>query len=277
MTVPISKNKEKVIRYDKDLFERFLVVSRSREIDLQVMLSYELSPVLLSKVHLNGSMRKTAKSNLLKELMIVINIPDHLPDHDLSSTIYLIDFIVLVQSTEKGESKTFGDFAESVTSSFRFGSKIVLCPDRYDAEYSIKSFEREKRATASSRKCLIHNERTQLPPNFKEFLMNAKNKVSFISFVLNLSVEYLPSVLQSHQEVIVDRLDGSSWRISSYGKEQLPKLFYNHKEEDSRLFMYASYCSSNTTVSRIVVFSSDTELILIAFYHCSHLRASKLQ
>ena len=131
-----------------------------------------------------------------------------------SSTIYFIDFMVLVQSIlQKGESKTFGDLAkviaESVASSFRFGSKIVLCPDRYDTEYSIKSFEREKRATASSRERVIHNERTHLPPNFKEFLMDAKNKVSFISFVLNVSVEYLPSVLQSHQEVIVGRLDGS--------------------------------------------------------------------
>ena len=113
MTVPISKDKEKVIKYDKDLFQRFLVVSRSREIDLQDVLSYELSPVPLSMTHLNGSMRKTAKSNLLKELMIDISIPDHLPDHDLSSTIYLIDFMVLVQSTQKGESKTSGDLAKS--------------------------------------------------------------------------------------------------------------------------------------------------------------------
>ena len=66
-------------------------------------------------------------------------------------------------------------------------------PDRYDAEYSIKSFEHEKRATASSRERVIHNERTPLPPNFKEFLMNAKNKASFIYFVLNVLVECLPS------------------------------------------------------------------------------------
>ena len=101
--------------------------------------------------------------------------------------------------------------------------------------------------------------------------MDAKNKVSFISFVLNFLVEYLPSVLQSHQEVIVARLDGSFWRIRSHGKEQLLKLFCDHEEADSRLFMYASYCSSNTTVGRIVVFSSDTDVIVIACYHCNHL------
>ena len=86
MTVPISRDKGKVIKYDKDLFQRFLVVSRSREIDLKDVLSYQLSSVL----HLNGNMRETAKSNLLKELIIDINIPDHLPDHYPSSTIYLI-------------------------------------------------------------------------------------------------------------------------------------------------------------------------------------------
>ena len=169
-------------------------MSRSREIDLHDVLSYELSPVPSSIAHLNGSTRKTAKSNLLKELMIDINILDHLPDHDPSSTIYLIDFMVLVQSIQKRESKTSGDLAkviaESVTSSFRFGSEIVLFPDRYDAEYSIKSFESEKCATGSSKEGVIHNEGTQLPPNFKELFMNAKNKVSFISFVLNFLVEY---------------------------------------------------------------------------------------
>ena len=107
MTVSISRDKEKVIKYDKDLLQKFLVVSRSGEVDLQDMLSYEVSPIPLSIAHLNGSMRETAKCNLLKELMININIPDHLPDHDPSSVIYLIDFIVLVQSIEKGESKTF--------------------------------------------------------------------------------------------------------------------------------------------------------------------------
>ena len=189
MTVPISKDKDKVIKYDKDLCQRFLAVPGSRKIDLQDVLSYQLCPVPLSIAQLNGSMRKAAKSNLLKELMIDINIPDHLPDHDLSSIIYLNDLMVLVQLIQKEESKTFGDLtkviAESVTSSSSFRSKIVLCPDRYDTEYSIKSFEREKRATASSRERVIYTERT---PNFKEFLMNAKNKVSFISFVLNLLV-----------------------------------------------------------------------------------------
>ena len=139
-------------------------MSRSREVDLQDVLSNELSPVPLSIAHLNGSTRKTAKSNLLKELMIDINISDHLPDHDPSSTTYLIDFMVLVQSIQKGKSKTFGDLAkviaESVTTSFIFGSKIVLCPDRYDAAYSITSFECEKCVTAFSRQPVIHNERT---------------------------------------------------------------------------------------------------------------------
>ena len=66
----------------------------------------------------------------------------------------------------------------------------------------------------------------------------------------------------------------ASWRISSHGKEQFPELCCDHKEADSRLFMYASYCSSNTTVGRIVVFSSDTNVIVTACYHYNHLLQS---
>ena len=101
--------------------------------------------------------------------------------------------------------------------------------------------------------------------------MNAKDKVSFFSLVLNVLVEYLPSALQSHQELIVSRLDGTSWRISSHDKEQLVEMFCDHEEADSRLFMYASYCSDNAAVSRIMVFSSDTNVIVIACHHCNHL------
>ena len=53
MTVPTSKDKEKVSKYDKDLFQSFLVVSRRQEIDLQNVLSYKLSPVPSSIAHLN--------------------------------------------------------------------------------------------------------------------------------------------------------------------------------------------------------------------------------
>ena len=139
------------------VFKGFLLCQEvAKLISRTCFLSYKLSPAPSSIAHLNRSTRKTAKSNLLKGLMIDVNTPDHLPDHNSSSTIYFIDFMVLIQSIQKGESKTFGDLAkviaESVTSS------------------------------------LIHNERTQLPPNFKEFLMNAKNKASFISFVLNFTI-----------------------------------------------------------------------------------------
>ena len=90
--------------------------------------------------------------------------------------------MLLVQSIQKGEARTLGNLAKVIAESVtRFGNQIVLCPDRYDAEYSIKSFDREKRATASSREHVIHNERTQLSSNSKEVLMNAKNK-SFVHF-----------------------------------------------------------------------------------------------
>ena len=82
-------------------FKCFLLCQEVGKLIPQDVFLYELSPVPLFIAHLNGSMKKTAKSNLLKELMIDINIPDHLPDHDLSSTMYVIDFMVLVQEKVK--------------------------------------------------------------------------------------------------------------------------------------------------------------------------------
>ena len=47
---------------------RLVVVSQTREVDLETLFGYELSSVLLSLFNPDGTMRKCCKSDLLKEL-----------------------------------------------------------------------------------------------------------------------------------------------------------------------------------------------------------------
>ena len=69
MKLPIWKEKQVSLKIDKQLFQRFLVLSKSRDINLQYVLSHELSPIPLSICYLSGDIRKTQKSTLLKELI----------------------------------------------------------------------------------------------------------------------------------------------------------------------------------------------------------------
>ena len=65
-----SKNSKVTIQIDKNSFQRLLVVSQTRIIDMKHVSNFELNPVLLSIVDFNGEMRKTCTSNLLQELEI---------------------------------------------------------------------------------------------------------------------------------------------------------------------------------------------------------------
>ena len=101
------------IKVDKELFQKFLVISKSRDIDLEHVLSYELSPVPLSITCMNGEMRKTTKSLLLKELAVDVKEIYDLPIEHLYNSCVVIDLMGIVQSIKAGDSKTFGDLCFS--------------------------------------------------------------------------------------------------------------------------------------------------------------------
>ena len=63
-----SKNSKFTIQIDQNLFQRLLVVSQTRSIDMEHVLSFELNAVPLSITHFDGEMRKTCKSKILHEL-----------------------------------------------------------------------------------------------------------------------------------------------------------------------------------------------------------------
>ena len=58
------------INIDRAIFSRLVVVSEKWDIDLKEVHSYELAQVPLSLANMDGTLCKTAKSILLKELEI---------------------------------------------------------------------------------------------------------------------------------------------------------------------------------------------------------------
>ena len=149
----------------QNLFSRLITVSTTRKIDLKSVLSYELSAVPLSLFHVTGEMRKTAKSKLLQELKVKEHSLPSLEFSECSATI--VDFMAVVQSNLHPKTNTFGQLLESykmsVIASLRESQTVVLVPDRYDVELSIKSAERSRRLKATSNEVLIRNGEQKLP------------------------------------------------------------------------------------------------------------------
>ena len=62
------KERELVVRADRDFFARVLVIAQSRGIDLCHFLQYSIGPVPWSLATPDGQLRKTLKSVLLSQL-----------------------------------------------------------------------------------------------------------------------------------------------------------------------------------------------------------------
>jgi hypothetical protein len=163
---------KKALSFDKDrkfiidteiLFRRLLAVSKNRDVDLGLVLSFELAAVPPSLFHDDGSMRKTTKAELTKKLEgncaeVITELSKMSSCLTTCSSVYIIDGMAMVQSLNENHFKTFNDLAEIVqkrivrllrNSSLDI-SQVTIIFDRYDHVFSIKSDERSRRGATNS-------------------------------------------------------------------------------------------------------------------------------
>ena len=115
--------KEKIISIsaDRNLFGRLVIAAKSRDINLREVISYELSAVPFSIAHMDGTLRKTTKSDLLAEVEKPISdeIQSKLPDPTNGmTTTYLTDAMAVIQMLKSDGVSTFDELANKfITSS----------------------------------------------------------------------------------------------------------------------------------------------------------------
>ena len=68
-----------------------------------------------------------------------------------------------------------------IISSFQESDLLVIVPDRYDVELSIKSAERLHRTANSAQEIEITSDR-KVPKSFQNYLSNASNKTNMVNY-----------------------------------------------------------------------------------------------
>ena len=148
-----------------------ITVSRDRNIDFQNVLSHERSAVPLALFYPNGNMRKTSKSKLLKEIEITEYSQLPLLGYQYASAT-VICFMATIKSTNFSKFERFSNVADGITSkiisSFQESDLLVIVPDRYDFELSIKSAERLRRTETSVQEIEIISNR-KVPNSFQSY------------------------------------------------------------------------------------------------------------
>ena len=105
-----------VLKEHKFLFSRLLAVGPERQLDLKEVLSHELFtiPLSLSLFRATGEMRKTSKSQVLKELEETSMSYQYLSEITPLNSVSITDFMALVQSLRNTRFETFGEIAKSL-------------------------------------------------------------------------------------------------------------------------------------------------------------------
>ena len=137
------------------MFSSALVLANSRDdVTVDNILSHPVGPIPVSMFHEDGTMRKSCKSDLVKQFENEVSPVLSLPDFDPSLTTYIRDGMALVQCMDAKKHRTFGDLAtdycRQLTSCFAKTHTVADVFDRYDVKTSNKSAERERRTKVTA-------------------------------------------------------------------------------------------------------------------------------
>ena len=262
----------KSLKADRSIFTRLLVVSKQREIDLQRILTYSISPVSPSLSSSDGeALSKTNKAALLHHIELVCASNCSAKHTELSSCSLVVDAMALIQSFPCSKlPSTFGEFADAIlkrllSMSVLFkATRVDFVGDRY-METSIKNIERNRRV-ASSQDISIYGKDQKLPQQWKKFLGSGQNKEKLQEFLCK-------QWKHCTSDISVDLFTGIGEEAMRYSMAPghsttttvIEELAADHEEADTRLILHANHCG--TTHDSVVIWSPDTDVAIIAVSH----------
>ena len=121
------------------VFKRALVLANSRDdVTIDNIFSHPVWPILVSMFHEDDTMRKSCKSDLVKQFENEVSPVFSLPVFYPSLTTYFRDSMALVQCIDAKKHITFGDLAtdycRQLTSCFAKAHIVADVFDRYDVK-----------------------------------------------------------------------------------------------------------------------------------------------
>ena len=150
-------------------------------------------------------------------------------------------------------------------SAFKFGNIVSVVPDRYDIELSIKSDERKRRSKTHVAERKIISGETKLPSNMQVFLMNLKNKIHIVNFILDDWMKRFQTLLRENQQLVIALLNGNTVVVGR-GMTMDPNIVSDHEEADSKMFVYAKYHADHGAKG-IIIASPDTDVAVLCCHH----------
>ncbi len=273
-TVKTGSSKESTIKADRDLYRRLLTAVQSgREVDIQGLLKYELSPVPMSLASTDGNLHKTDKAQLRHILEDGLGLAQ--PPKTSTPICIVIDAMAVVQAIGKPiDASTFGDLADSfcrsIFSHFKTATRVDVVFDQYRNK-SIKSGTRTRRAGVKCRSIrrVIDGRTVPLPTQWQGFVSMSANKADLVQFLSQELMNDISKVPPGCELVVAGGFQDGEGVSSSSGR-CVEHLQSSQEEADTRLVLHAAE-AAQTGYQRTVICSKDTDVLVILLHFMNQL------
>lgn len=246
------------VRMERDLFGQLLRISLEKKLDIDKILSHPLTPMSLCFSHVDGTLCKTDKSTLLKELEKQIQ-SDSPPYCD----VMIFDGFFLLNAM-KDVPRTFGNvskkFLQMVTSNT--ASTIIVLFDSYPSP-SIKDSAHQCRGTSRGQQFKIRGPDQVRPLEFTREMRNINFKEELINFFSNhWGYDEMASFINSKEVYIsADECHKYSVVHDKVCKTTLQSLACpGHEEADTKIVFHICQLDDDKNV---VVRTSDSDIPII--------------
>ncbi|KAK3750403.1 hypothetical protein QZH41_005565 [Actinostola sp. cb2023] len=253
-----ENGKEIILKADRVLFGQMIVIAQSRNLSMNEVLVHPLGPLPWSLATPDGSLRKTNKATLAKELQRNVPAVDIIPLP--SATI--IDGMALVQRL-KGDHKTFSEVGDALLNmalneSYQ-STRIDIVFDVYRSD-SIKNSERQNRVTEAGTRYRNINPGHKVQ-QWRKFVADASNKQALTSF---LCAEWQTDKYRQRlqQKVLYVACEEQCVKITQEQVQVVDDLISTQEEADTRLLLHGAHAAKDRYQSVIIV-SEDTDVFIL--------------
>ena len=232
------KGKEVILKADRDIFARMIVIAQSRKLDLREVFKHTLGPVPWPLSNADGSFTKTAKVKLVDTIEKDVDPLPQTPD----GSAWIIDLMAVLQSLSTSEiPETFQELAKVVLrkclTHVSSEGRVDIVSDIYPA-ISIKNRERSNRYSQGELRIAITGSKSQkVPKQWKKFLSAGCNKEALVELFFNewQTTEYISTI--QRRSVYLNKGESCFIIQSVHGNircQEVEELESSHEEADTR-------------------------------------------
>lgn len=258
-----TSNKQTMLKADHRLFGQMVLIATSRNLNMKEVLKHPLGPLPWSLANGDGTMKKTNKAALSRELEKNVAAAENIP----SPSACIIDGMAVIQKMH-GENRTFAQLSEEVSTRVQItgnqSQRIDVVFDVY-RDVSIKSAERTHRG---SNEGVVF---TNIMPGhtirqWRCLLSCAQSKTNLVQYLVDdwKRTEFRGKL--NGKDVFVTAGE-KCFKLTAHTSEEVPELQSAQEEADTRMLLHANHAAAQYDSVIIVADDTDVMILSVAFQH----------